>query len=128
MTKIQSDNKKSPISAKQILLAIVAVLLFALLLSSVFGLMNKYFAMRRHIRSLKQEKLALEQKKALVTNMNDYIDTKEGQERVFRDKYRLLKPGEGLIVVTNEEPISSPETRKPAIRRLWDSIKAGLGL
>ncbi len=127
MTKIQSDNKKRPISAKQILLAIIAILLFALLLSSVFGLMNKYFAMRGHIRGLKQEKLALEQKKALVTNMNDYIDTKEGQERVFRDKYRLLKPGEGLIVVTNEEPVSSSEVKKPAIRRLWDSIKAGLG-
>ncbi len=127
MTKTQSDNRKRPISAKSILMAIVAILLFSLLLSSVLGLMNKYFAMRKHIKGLKQEQSALQEKKVAVTDMNNYIDTPEGQERIFRDKYRLLKQGEGLIVVTNEEVL--PEnTKKPAIKRFWDSLKSGLGL
>lgn len=85
--------------------------------------------MRKHIANLKQEQTSLENKKNTVTTMNDYIDTPEGQERVFRDKYRLVKPGEGMIVVTNDEPSTEPiVNKKPAIKRFWDSIIEGLGL
>jgi cell division protein FtsB len=131
MTKVQStqNHKTRAISPKLILMAIVAILLFSLLLSSVIGLMNKYIAMRKHITNLKQEQVALESKKDAVTTMNDYIDTPEGQERVFRDKYRLVKPGEGMIVVTNDEiPTGSIPSKKPVIKRFWDSIVKGLGL
>ncbi len=131
MVKTQSVQEHRPkkVSAKQILMAVVAVLVFSLLLSSVLGLMTKYMAMRRHINSLKESKVLLEQKKSSVTEMNNYIDTPEGQERVFRDKYRVLKQGEGMIVVKNEEVVSVPGTReRSGIKGLWDSILQGLGL
>jgi cell division protein FtsB len=131
MVKTQSvqEHRSKRVSAKQILMAVVAVLLFSLLLSSVIGLMGKYLAMRKHIDALKQEKSSLEQKKASVTDMNNYIDTPDGQERIFRDKYRVLKQGEGMIVVTNEEQVSyESSNKKSGIRVFWDSILLGLGL
>lgn len=126
MVKTQSTKK---ISARGILIGIVAIIIFALLLSSVVGLLSKYIAIRKHIDTLKQEQSALEFKKNNISNMNQYINTREGQERVFRDKYRLVKPGEGMIVVTNDEtPLENTNYKKPAIRRFWDSILTALGL
>lgn len=126
MAKMQSTTK---ISARGILMGIVSIVVFALLLSSVAQLLSKYIAIRKHIYTLKQEQSALELKKDKISSMNDYINTPEGQERIFRDKYRLVKPGEGMIVVTNEEASSEAETyKKPAIKRFWDSILRGLGL
>lgn len=128
-TQPQQSSKPRSISSKQILIALVAVLLFSLLLSSVIGLMGKYLAMRKHIATLREEESTLEQKKATVSDMNAYIDTKEGQERVFRDKYRVIKEGEGMIVVANEEPIPTSNTvTKSGFGELWDSVLRGLGL
>lgn len=131
MTKIQSNNnhKNNPVSAKLVLTAMVAVLLFSLLLSSVIGLMNKYVAMRRHINSLKEEQSSLKQKQESVTKMNDYINTPEGKEFIFRDKYRVVKPGEQMIVITNEPEKEVNNNEKPPVfRRFWDSILRGLGV
>jgi cell division protein FtsB len=122
------NNKRRAISARTILTAVVAILIFSLLLSSVINLMGKYIAMRGHIKSLKQEQLELQQKKDIVSNMNKDINTVEGQERIFRDKYRLIKPGEGMIVITNEGLLSENAiNKKSKIRRFWDSIVKGLG-
>ncbi len=131
MIKTQStqDHKPKKVSAKQILVALIAVVLFSLLLSSVLGLMSKYIVMRKHISSLKESKTSLEQKKSSVTEMNNYIDSPEGQERVFRDKYRVLKQGEGMIVVTNEVSDKTENLQKKSgIALFWDSILRGLGL
>lgn len=131
MMKRQSgqNNKQKSISAKSVLIAVIAILIFSMLLSSVVNLMGKYIAMRGHISSLKQEQLELQNKKTTVSEMNSDINTLEGQERIFRDKYRLIKPGEGMIVITDEDPSTKGTSdKKSKIRRFWDSIVKGLGL
>ncbi len=130
MAKTQSlkPTTKRSFSARAILTWVVAVLLFLLLLSSVVNLFIKYRAMRAHIRELKDEQLHLQEKKASLTATNEFIATPEGKEQIFRDKYRLVKPGEGIIVITKEPEKSSVEAKKPALRRFWDSLLAGLGL
>lgn len=128
MPKMQSENRR-PVSARMILVALVALLLFALLLSSVLGLMSKYNAMRKHIRDLKVEQSNLKEKQEKIHAMNQYISTPEGEEEILRNKYRLVKPGEGIIVITNPEVVATPEDQKySSITRFWQSILRGLGV
>lgn len=131
MAKIQpnENHKSKPISAKLIMVGVVAVLLFSLLLSSVIGLLTKYIAMRKHINSLKIEQSSLKQKQDALVKMNNYIETLEGKEYVFRDKYRLVKPGEQMIVIVNEEPKSEDlGDKKPVFGVFWGNLLKGLGL
>ncbi len=130
MLKRQSTHNKTSyrVSARAILLATVAIVIFALLLSSVINLFIKYRSMRSHIKELKIEQMQLQQKKESVTAMNNYISTPEGKEEVFRDKYRLVKPGEGMIVITNDTASEQPVEPRPGIVRFWEGILRGLGL
>jgi cell division protein FtsB len=109
-------------------MATVAFALFALLLSSVINLFSKYRTIRLHIKELKVQEEQLKQKKSSVTAMNEYINTPEGKEEIFRDKYRVVKPGEGVIIITNEVKDSASPTPRPAIVRFWQDILHGLGL
>lgn len=130
MNKIHPRQNPKPhsLGAKRILIWVVSVVVFLVIMSSVVELFIKYRGIRKHIAELKIDQNALEEKKKNLSLTNEYITTPEGQERVFRDKYRLVKPGEGIIIVT-EPDIKEPEVKKkPAIRRFWDSIVSGLGL
>jgi Na+-translocating ferredoxin:NAD+ oxidoreductase RnfG subunit len=122
-------KKTYKISSKGIILVIISVILFGLLLSSVIDLTKKYIAIRKHINVLKQEKSNLVLKKDNISNQNKYIDTPEGQEYIIRDKYRLVKPGEGMIIVTSnvtEKPTEKPQYTK--IQKFWQVILKGLGI
>lgn len=127
-TQSSKPSTKRSLSARAILTAIVAVILFLLMLSSVVNLFIKYRAMRAHIRELKEEQIHLQEKKVALTTTNEFIGTPEGKEQIYRDKYRLVKPGEGIIVITQEPESKIAEQKKPALRRFWDSLLAGLGL
>lgn len=130
MLKRQSTHstKSHHVGARTILMAGVAFIVFALLLSSVINLFSKYRAIRLHIKELKVQEEQLQQKKSSVTAMNEYINTPEGKEEVFRDKYRVVKPGEGVIIITNETKDDSSITTRPGIVRFWEDILHGLGL
>lgn len=127
MVNMQS-SKKHTVNARAILVFFVAVVVFLLILSSVIELFIKYRTIRTHIGELKEEQVVLEQKKTTLTSTNEYIMTDEGKERAFRDKYRLVKPGEGMIIITQEQTVSSSEARRPGLRGFWDSLLQGLGL
>lgn len=124
----KQQTKKIIKNPKILVLSIVSIFIFFILLSSVVELWKKHRAINRHIKDLKTEEAELMQKKDSVTSMNENISTDEGKERIFRDTYRLIKPGEGIIVITNNEKIDATEAKKPAIRRFWDAILRGLGL
>ena len=130
MLKRQSIHNPRPyrVGARTILMATVAFVIFALLLSSVINLFTKYRAIRLHIKELKVQQGQLQQKKTSVTAMNDYINTPEGKEEVFRDKYRVVRPGEGMIVITNDSAETTTVSSRPGIVRFWEDILHGLGL
>ena len=129
MLKRQSSQSRIPktVGAKSILGVLVALFIFLLLLSSVIHLFTKYTSIRAHIKELTLEQEQLKQKKESVSTMNSYIATPEGKEEVFRDKYRLVKPGEGMIVITTDAKEEVAPVQKPGIIRVWNSIIRGLG-
>jgi cell division protein FtsB len=130
MNKIQSKQSgiKESVGARRILIWVVSVAVFVILLSSVIELFIKYKGIRRHIKELKSDRISLEQKKNDLVATNEFIKTPEGQERIFRDKYRMVKPGEGIIIITEPTKTEDLEAKKPVFRRFWESIRSGLGL
>lgn len=123
--QLQRQKRTSP---KRVLGAVVAVVVAFLLLASVVGLAEKYVAIRKRVRDLKEEQAELAQKQLALKKTNEYIETEEGIERELRTKYNVIKPGEGVIVITN--PGDGEEDVGPSSRvgRWWDSLLRGLGI
>ena len=128
LRKQQVTNNKKTLNSRAILAVIVAVLILSLILTSVVGLWKKYQAIRSHIKELKQQEEILRNKKSSMATTNEYLATNEGKEEVFRDSYRLVKPGEGIVVITKDNKGESLAPKEPGIIRFWNSIMRGLGL
>ena len=128
MSKIQV-SKKNAISPKTLLLFVVSVVVFFVLLSAVINLGKKYISLREKLRELESEKAALQQKQAELGEENAYLKTKEGEERILREKYQLVRPGEGLIIITEPDPLlTESEVRKRSIGKFWDTLLKALGI
>lgn len=126
MQKKQS-NPSSSLSPKRILGAITALIVVFLLLVSVINVAQKYFSIKTHIKDLEAEKTDLEQKQISLKITNDYLDTPEGREQALRDKFNVVKPGEGMIIVT---PLDTQEVppQKSKVLRWWDAVLRGVGI
>jgi len=128
MAKAQLSKRQHRTSPRRVLGAAVALIVVFLLLASVVGLAEKYLAIRNRLKDMKSQQAALALKQAQLRETNSYIETKEGQERELREKYNIVKPGEGMIVITEPEAaagLGGPTTR---VGRWWDSLLRGLGV
>lgn len=118
----QHSNKHSSYSTKTVLLFVIAIFVFFMMLSSVVQLTKKYLSIRSHISELKKDEVELKQKKEDLINSNLSLETPEGKEKVFRDSYRLVKPGEGIVVITKDAELDKEQESSSGIKRFWDSI------
>ncbi len=128
MPKTQLSQRQRRTSPKRVLGVTVALVVVFLLLASVIGLVEKYIAIRKRVRDLKEEQKLLTEKYVTLQETNRFIETKEGQEYALRSKYNVVKPGEGVIVVT--EPSNFLENNGPTTRvgKWWDSLLRGIGI
>lgn len=99
-----------------------------MLLASVVGLAEKYIAIRKRVRDLKEEQQRLVKKQETLVKTNAYIETTEGEERELREKYNVVKPGEGMIVITNPANIGTDTGPTTRVGRWWDALLRGLGI
>lgn len=98
----QSEPKKKKLPVSVLIFFLVAI--FLLLLSSVIQLARKQMRIESAIRQLKSQRESLVEKQENLTATVGYLQTTEGKEQALRDKYRLVKPGEGLVVITEPNP------------------------
>lgn len=127
MAQTQFHSHSRFISPRRILGLVIALGVLAILVSSVSNLYKKHRVIRAHINELKKDQEVLAQKYQTVSDLNQRIETTEGKEYILRDKYRMIRPGEGLIVVA-DEPTTTVVEKKPIFRRFWDSILRGIGV
>ncbi len=125
---MQFSKQPYRISPRRIVGFVVAIAILAILLSSVLELYQKHKAIRAHIENLKEDKGILEEKYTTIHDLNTRIETQEGKEYILRDKYRLVRPGEGLIVVTTAEQKEQSAEKQPVLKRFWNTLLKGLGL
>lgn len=125
MAKTQFSNHT--ISPKSLLGLIVALIVAFLLLLSVISVAEKYFGIRRHISELTTEQAQLQEKHERIAEKNKYLATSEGTEEILREKYNVIKPGEGIVVVVDPS-VSAPPSSDTTPTHWWQAILAGLGL
>ncbi len=125
---MQFSKQPYRISPRRIVGFVVAIAILAILLSSVLELYQKHKAIRAHIENLKEDKGILEEKYTTIHDLNTRIETQEGKEYILRDKYRLVRPGEGLIVVTTLQQKEQSAEKQPVLKRFWNTLLKGLGL
>lgn len=123
------SQSRSQVSPRNIFFFVVSALLFFLMISAVLDLGRKYLALREKIDDLSEQKRSLEHKQEELARENEYLATPEGEEHVLREKYQLVKPGEGLIIITSPDPDQNTKNGvKKGIGKWWDSILRGLGI
>lgn len=129
MAKKQFQQSGAPaISSKRILGALIALVVFFLLLMSVIRLAEKYFAIKTRSRELQEEQTTLTAKQNELVQTNAYLATPGGTEQSLRERYNYLKPGEEMIIIT---PDTSPAPLPPpssGIGHWWDELLHGLGI
>jgi hypothetical protein len=112
---------ESYITFKSFIKTIVLLGLFFVLCSSVISLGKKYIVLRKNIQSLKEAQSLLVDKKIKLEEKTALLKTPLGQEITIRDKYRVVKPNEGVVVITTPAAVSV-EVKKSRIVRFWDMI------
>lgn len=127
MAKTQFTHTTHSISPRRLLGALLALSVAFILLTSVASVAQKYFGIKRHIRELTAEQQTLEAKHGVLAKQNAYLATPEGTEYILREKYNVVKPGEGIVVIVNPEPVLPPE-RPSNVARWWHAIVDSLGL
>ncbi len=106
----------------------IALVVFFLLLTSVIRLAEKHYRLTRRIRDMKENEAALIAKSAQFDQINKELDTKEGAERLLREKYNVVKPGEELIIVTNETVLPIVALEQSRAGRWWEILLRGIGI
>ncbi len=127
MAKTQLTQPNQRFSHKRVLGTLLAFTVVFLLLTSVVSIAGKYFTIKRHIQELTIEQEELAKKHAALAKTNAYLATPEGQEQALRDKYGVIRPGEGVIVVSAGTQTVPPD-HKSAVGQWWSKILAGLGI
>lgn len=125
MAKTQFTTHR--ISPKNLLGLLVALIVAFLLMLSVISVATKYFGIRRHIKDLTLEQAELQKKHESIAEKNAYLATPEGTEEILREKYNVIKPGEGIVVVVDPAPAVLPAS-DTGPKHWWQAILAGLGL
>ncbi len=123
-----SPSMNARISPKRLIGAAVALVVFFLLLTSVVGLAQKYFAIRTRSKELKEEQATLSQKEATLSSTNAYLATPEGTEESLRERYNYIKPGEQIIVVTPDTSTQNDQPAPSGVAHWWDELLRGLGI
>lgn len=134
MTRMQflknnTDMKQvKRLSPKAILSLLFSSLIAFLLLLSVFNVSKKFFDIRGNIKKLESEKIELEVKRDNLNEINALLNTPEGVEQTLRDKYNVVKPGEGIIIVTGIDSTENNLMKSSRVSRWWNDILHGLGI
>ncbi len=121
------QNHQQSVSPKRILAMLASLVVFFLLLTSVIGLGEKYFALRARSKELAAQQVQLAAKQKELEQTNAYLDTPEGTEQVLRERYNYIKPGEQMIVIT-PDPSATPPPQPTGVAHWWDELLQGLGL
>lgn len=78
------------------------------------------------LRNESQKELAeLEQKQVDLNQKIEGLSTEQGLEAEVRQRYRVVKPGEQLVIVVDNKDISPNQTMKPS---LWQRLRVFVGL
>lgn len=99
---------------------VILFLLIILLLRSIMELNDKRLEVNVERDETKDERMDLEAKVEKIRKQNEFIKTERGFEEYVRTTYPVVKEGEGVIVIYDDESKSVSEVREKMTA--WEKI------
>ncbi len=103
---------------------------FILLVSLLKGLWGVYTKESLSRDNLKREQVELNkliQREENLAQVVEYLKTHEGIEAEIRNKFRMVKEGESISVILEQESTSTPEVISTPTPSFWDKVTNFLG-
>lgn len=107
-------------------IVIVLIILF-FVAKGVLGLYQKEKASRLEVERLTNLKSEIEDRLKTVSKHNDQLATTQGLEAEIRNKFDVVKEGEGVIVIVDKELPPPPEEKKSFLKKFWGGVKGVFG-
>lgn len=126
MKDFQQLHKNKPKKRSKLLLLLMLVIVISL----ARGSMSTYFKEREsriEVQRVLAEKQELEGRYSVISEQSDALKSDIGVETEIRNKFDVVKKGEGVIVVVEKEAPVIEEEKKGVLRRFWDSVRGVFG-
>lgn len=125
MAQNQSKNSLNKIIYSKPMVVVLFVFL-ALLSYSVFSLYKKRNEALVKAKSAQVELDRVKEKQDQIDSSLEKLSTPEGMEDAIRNKFQVVKDGEGLIVVTDPNA-KGVEEQEEVKQTFWERIKEFFG-
>ena len=106
--------------------ALVVVFLIIFMIFALFSIVGKSMNASSARKLAESQATELRQKDADMTRKLAALNTVDGQEAVLREQFPVVKPGEHVVVITDESPsaatLASRETDAPQ-KGFWHFVK-----
>ncbi len=125
MTRFQKNTNLSRFLYSKV--TIIGFCIFTLFFAyNVTGIIKKSRATTKNLDAALLELDALEAKKTKLQAGIDTLNTEKGVEDTIREKYRVVKEGEGLVVIVNDQNKTGESTQaeeEASKHGFWNFIK-----
>ncbi len=107
---------------------VASVMLIGVLFVAVFP-SRTYLAQRRSIDAAERTVAVLSRENDRLASRVQRLDTDAEIERLAREQYNLVRPGEEAYAILPSRPVPRPEKRRPPkkehedlLSRVWDGV------
>lgn len=122
MKEFQEKNKiKRKRRSKILLIFMFLVLLF--LSKGAFSAYSKERDSRVEVERVFKEKEALDKRYQIMSEQSDILKSDIGIESEIRNKFDVVKSGEGVIVIVDKDMPIIEEDKRGVLKRFWDSVR-----
>jgi cell division protein FtsB len=122
MKEFQEKNKIRRKKRSKILLLFM-FLVFVFLTRGAFNAYTKERNSRFEVERTLKEKDALDKRYQVISEQSDALKSDIGVESEIRNKFDVVKDGEGVIVIVDRDVPIIEEDKRGVLKRFWDSVR-----
>ncbi|HEY4504086.1 MAG TPA: septum formation initiator family protein [Candidatus Paceibacterota bacterium] len=98
------------------------VIVLAFFLKALWGVYKKEQMSAEYLEREKSELQKLEKRQNNLAKSVDYLKTDKGIEAEIRNKFRLVKEGESVTIIIDNEISSTPKNATTSFSGFWKSL------
>ena len=109
MLEFQKKKKIKKVLYSRTVLIFLAII-FIILLRSLYGVYKKESLSMQNLDMDKNELAQISERQKDIANSLEYLKTDQGVESEIRNKFRVVKEGEKVAVIIDDQTSSTPAT------------------